>query len=122
MKYALVIAAFLLVLVPTVSFAGHLTLFPDNNGMLSFTSAEVNGIDHFLMQANLADLNLHAVFLDSLGNPAFQRFPLPWVFGILVGLEQVGESFVFTWNAFGSTGGTNPRWVPIGTITVTVTP
>jgi hypothetical protein len=128
MRRALVFGVVLLVCSPSLSQASHIvTLFPDNNGMAISTSGELNGITHFLMQANLADLNLHAVFMTASGNPDFANVQggRPWVFGQLVSVVKSGPisapTFTLTWNVSTSTGGSAP-FVLIGSLTIVVTP
>jgi len=123
MRRALVFGVVLLVCSPSLSQAGHIvTFFPDNNGMAISTSGEVNQITHFLLQANLADFNLHAVFMIASGNPDFANTGgRPWVFGQLVSIVESGPTFTLTWNVSASTGGSAP-FVPIGSLIIVVTP
>ena len=122
MKYVVAAVALLLALVPGVSFGSHIppTFFPDQTAMAVSTASEVNGVDHLVLQSNFNTLNLHAVFLDPTGTPAFARFPLPWVFGQLIGFQQAGSRVTLTWAISASTGGTNPTFVPLGTLTLVV--
>lgn len=124
MKRAFVLATILLVCSPSLSDASHiLTFFPDNNAIAISTSAEVNGFTHLLLQASLNDLNLHAVLMRPTGAPDFANFPLPWIFGQLVSIVQIGPSFALTWNVFLGAGGVDPSaFVPVGTLSITVTP
>ncbi|MBI2903202.1 MAG: hypothetical protein HYY12_06400 [Candidatus Methylomirabilis oxyfera] len=122
MKLVIVLAAVLLVCTPSIGHGGHISkIFPDNVGMAISTTGEVNGFTHLLLQANLLDLNLHAVFMNPAGSPDFANVLLPWVFGQIVSVVPSGLNFVFTWNLFGSGAG-GAAFVPLGTLSITVTP
>ena len=122
MRLAIVFAVVLLVCSPSISHGGHISkIFPDNNGMAISTSGEVNGFTHLLLQASLADFNLHAVFMNPTGSPDFANVGLPWLFGQIVSIVPSGPNFIFTWNLFVSGAGSAP-FVPLGTLSITVTP
>jgi hypothetical protein len=122
MKRALFVAFALVLGVPSFGQAGHISkIFPDNNGIALSTTSEVNGFTHLLLQANLNDLNLHAVFMGPTGSPDFVNAGLPWIFGQLVSIVPSGPNFVFTWNVFASGAGA-AAFAPIGTLIITVTP
>ncbi len=122
MKRAFLFALALVLCAPSVGQAGHISkIFPDNNGMAISTSSEINGFTHLLLQANLTDLNLHAVFMSPTGDPDFANAGLPWIFGQLVSVVPSGPNFIFTWNVFASGAGA-AGFAPIGTLIATVTP
>jgi hypothetical protein len=123
MKYVAAIGALLLVLMPGLALAADIiTVFPGGRILVVLPPARVNGVDHIVFTISPNSFTAQGVALNAGGTPAFETLATPWIQGDFVSVQQNGSSFNITWNISLSAGGLTPTFIPVGPITVTLTP